>query len=474
MDNNLMELANESINNKDFTVNRLYEIGMDEWKAPKYEMERNVLAFILSSYNNYGINKCQYILEPTDFLCFKHKQMYTFMLYLHKLNKKLDTSTLAEAYRDNKLESEADMLYWMELTSSIPTIEHANEYIKAVKDISCKLTLKNECIRINNNDSITLEDKLEGIQRLLRDLPIVSNTKLESLYKSKLPEANDNLINGKEKVDYLITQFKALDKVSKLTNGSLTVIAADTGAGKSALAQGLAGKFVLEGKQVYFNTCEMIDDELIERAQTNFGQVNYSKIINGTCTPEEAKKIKQKTQILIDDKAGDIYTSFEKDIDRLIANVTKAYRLGKVDVLIVDYIQLMKSRLQPTDTRKAITVITSSLKALALELNIPVIALSQFSRASKDAKKRAPRLSDLKESSSIEQDADNVWLLFVLTEESTITESGGHETVQLEVAKARRGQKCRVHLRFIPSNMYFQEDGNGVTYPKDYNETRGE
>jgi replicative DNA helicase len=432
----------------------------------KYEMENNVLAYILMTDDNKGIKYSKQFLDKDDFLLENNKLTFRIMNYMEENHIVVDYSTLMAEYKKHGIEKKADLDNWIDLSNALPTTENIDTYIQAVKEISNRVKIKTLTTNLLENLQLTSEQLIDDIKNGMESIEIISNTVTNNMFGNSLNIANTKLRARTQQVISIDTPFKALNRVSKLTNGSLTILAADTGQGKSTMAMTVAVDTVRKGKTVLFVSCEMSEEELIEKTQVTVGQVDINRLIDGTYTDDEIDKIEQGSIKLTRNGGKFIYQSI-KDIDKLVNYATKVKRNGNIDLIVIDYIQLMTSRLFRSDTVGRISDVSGKLKALALSLKLPVLALSQFSREGIKLQ-REPMITDLKGSGSLEQDADTVWLLYKMTELSTITDVGGHDIIQLEIAKARRGKKCQMDLKFRPHVMTFLQDDENIRFPQDY------
>ena len=432
----------------------------------KYEMENNVLAYILMLDDNKGIKYCKQFLDKDDFILEANKLTFRIISYMEENHIVVDYSTLMAEYKKHGIEKKADLDNWIDLSNTLPTTENIDTYIQKVKEISNRDKIKNLTTSSLDNLKLSSEELIDEIKNGMESIEIISNTVTTNMFGNSLSNANIKLRDRTQQVISIDTPFKALNRVSKLTNGSYTILAADTGQGKSTMAMTIAVDIVRKGKTVLFVSCEMSEEELIEKTQVTVGQVDINRLIDGTYSDEEIDKIEKGTIELTNNGGKFIYQNI-KDIDKLVNYATKVKRNGNLDLVVIDYIQLMSSRLFRSDTVGKISDISGKLKALALSLKLPVLSLSQFSREGIKLQ-REPMITDLKGSGSLEQDADTVWLLYKMNELSTITDVGGHDIIQLEVAKARRGRKCQMDLKFRPHVMTFLQDDETIRFPQDY------
>lgn len=254
----------------------------------------------------------------------------------------------------------------------------------------------------------------------------------------------------------LPTGFTDLDDlIAGLQNGELTVIAARPGAGKTAMAVGLASHATVEEKTpTLFISLEQSQLELVERLLCLHGQVNGHFLRRGALNNDELRRLADAGEVLrqaplfIDDQSG-------QRMLRIAATARRLKVREKVGLVIVDYLQLVEPDNPKAPRQEQVAAISRRLKTLARELSIPIVALAQLNRALEGRVDRRPRLSDLRESGAIEADADAVWLLHK-------GEQAG--TIEVIVAKHRTGPVGEIVLNFDPRFMRFSDPAiSGVT-----------
>lgn len=253
--------------------------------------------------------------------------------------------------------------------------------------------------------------------------------------------------NYNQRNDYsLYTGIKDLDdKVLGLHNQEFTVLGARPGVGKTTMALQIAQNIATKGKKVLVISLEMSDTQIIQKLISTKSRVNSYRMRRGTLEDKDWDNICVS--------AGEISSlpitlvSNTNTIQKIESTIRKLKNRGKVDVVIIDYIQLIRNRNKFGSREQEVADITRTLKLLTTELDIPILGLCQLNR---NATKQEPTLADLRESGSIEQDADNVWFLYQEQEQDANVVD-----VTLKVAKQRAGEVGKVYLKFNKPNSEF-------------------
>lgn len=443
------------------------------------EAEQSVLGSIL--IEKEAMIKIVDLLEPDDFYYDTHKLIYEAMNDLYSRHDPIDLLTLANLLEERKLlDKVGGPACLAELTSSVPTATHVFKYAQIVKN---KATLR-KMIRVGNviagcgyNEDEKLENLLEtaekevfGItQTFLKDRFVhirdVLNKRFEEF--SALHIADD-----KDKVKGISTGFKSLDNMlSGLQPSDLIILAARPSMGKTALSLSIAQKIAIESskkKTVGIFSLEMSKEQLVDRMFCSILGVDSWKLQHGRLDDKDfqnmgsAMDLLNKAPIFIDDSVG-------MSIAELKAKARRLQMEHGLDLLIVDYLQLMSTGNHAYSGNRVqeISEISRSLKSLGRELHIPIIALSQLSRAVEMRNPKIPQLSDLRESGSIEQDADIVLMLYrkdYYEENLTEDEAG---VTDVFIRKHRNGPVGKVSLRFEKSQMKFYDIDKQHSYQGD-------
>jgi len=441
------------------------------------EAEQSVIGSILIDKD--AIIKIIDLLEPTDFYYDTHKLIYEAMVDLYNRHDPIDLLTLTNILDERKqLDPIGGPGYLAEVTSNVPTASHVFKYAQIVKT---KATLR-KMIKVGNviaaygyDEDEALENLLEkaekevfGItQTFLKDKFVhireVLNKRFEEFSVLHMAEESD-------KVKGISTGFTSLDSIlSGLNPSDLIILAARPSMGKTALALSIAQKIAIESpkkKTVGIFSLEMSKEQLVDRMFCSILGVDSWKLQHGKLDDSDfqnmggAMDLMNQAPIFIDDSVG-------MSITELKAKARRLQMEHGLDLVIVDYLQLMSSGSSGAysgNRVQEISEISRSLKALGRELHIPIIALSQLSRAVEMRNPKIPQLSDLRESGSIEQDADIVLMLYRKDyyEENLTEEEMG--ITDIFVRKHRNGPTGKVSMRFEKSRMRFYDIDNQHVY----------
>ena len=410
------------------------------------------------------------LVRPEDFYKDSHSEIYTAMVDLFARHEPIDILSLSSKLEEKKkLEMIGGRSYLMALTNSVPTASHVVHYANIVQK---KATLRRllqaagEITGFAYNEEEETENILDKAEQKLFS---VSQKYLRQIFipiKNILSEAFDRidlLHRDKGKLRGVPTGFSGLDNLlSGLQKSDLVVLAARPSVGKTSLALDIARNAATRSKTpVGVFSLEMSKEQLVDRLLCAESGVDLWKMRTGKLSDRDedddfprighAMGVLSEAPIFIDDSA----TSNIMEIR------TKARRLQMeqgLGLLIIDYIQLMESRTKTENRVQEISEITRSLKGIARELNIPVLALSQLSRAVEARSPAIPRLSDLRESGSIEQDADIVMFTYRKAADRNFRDLSPEEKnlAEIHIAKHRNGPTGVVPLFFDENRASFK------------------
>jgi replicative DNA helicase len=435
-------------------------ISADKMPPQNIEAEASLLGSIL--IDKEAIIKIADIVSADDFYVDRNSIIYTAMLDLYEARQPLDLLTLS-----NKLDSvqELDRIggsaYLTELVDSVPTAAHVVHYAGIVSHkatLRRLITAAQTITGLGYEESTPLESLLDRAEQTLFE---VSQKNLKQNFisiSSILAESFDRLDElhrDKNKLRGIPTGFKELDNVlAGLQRSDLIILAARPSMGKTTLVQNIAQHVaVKEGIPVGFFSLEVSKEQLIDSWLASESGVDSWKLRTGNLDDSDFPKINEamarlsEAPIFIDDSA--------------MANVlemrTKARRLQSehdLGLIIIDYLQLMSGTKSGNDGRtQEVSEISRGLKGLARELNVPVIALSQLSRSVESRSPAIPQLSDLRESGSIEQDADVV--MFIYRDDYYRKDSEKPNIADILIKKHRNGPIGEVELYFQPEKRQF-------------------
>ena len=424
------------------------------------EAEQAVLGAML--LDEEAIAKAGELLEEGAFYKDAHRKIFSIILTLYKTNVPVDLVTVTdELKRHNLLEDIGGASYVASLTGIVPTVANAEHYCRIVKQkailrslIRAATQISTECYDGGTEPDLLL-DKAEALifdiasKKLKRDA-----VAMKDIIKSSI-EMIDALYQRKGMVTGLPTGFVDLDQqLAGLQPAEFIVVAGRPAMGKSSLALCLAENVALQQKVgTALFSLEMSKEHLVQRMLCAHARINAHSVRSGMLSASDwptltkaAGKLSE-APIFIDDSPS-------LSVLELRAKARRLKSRHDIGLVIVDYLQLMEDTSYADNRQQEISVISRSLKALARELNVPVIAVSQLSRAPERRGAFRPRLSDLRESGAIEQDADVVLMLFREEYYSPTDENRGMSEVI--IAKQRNGPTGTVKLAFIKEYTRFE------------------
>ena len=422
------------------------------------EAEEAVLGCIL--IDPKAMPKTMQVLKTEDFYKESCKIIYENMISLFEENKEIDYVTIVEKLKKNKkLEAVGKAYYITNLTKNVPSAHNVDYYSSLVKE---KSTLRNIISIVRNVSEEAYEDKdeiSEILDRAEQTIFSLSRDAEKSKFKNIEPILHEVLDNwGTRKAGDLTgvpTSFYELDNMlSGFQNSDLVIVAGRPSMGKTALALNFARNISINHNlNVGFFSLEMSSKQLVERLITSEAKVDSHLVRTGRLPKHEWKKLSEaastlsETNFYIDDSA-------DLNIMELRAKARQLKAEKNVDIIFVDYIQLLHSHQKSESRQQEISYISRSLKALAKELEIPIVALSQLSRAVESRTDHRPIMSDLRESGAIEQDADVVMFIYRKHVYSKAEEDLGMGEVI--ISKHRNGPIGTVKVSFIDKYARFE------------------
>ncbi len=385
------------------------------------EAEQAVLGSMFLS--KYALEKCLESLSSDLFYLDSHSKIFTVIKELGENNQAVDMMTVTENLKKRKwLDQIGGIEYLTTIAKSVPTAVNVGEYIKIVEEKAILRRLIEEGTQVitdayNSTDNIN--DILDNAERkILNVVKTRQGTEFRSIQDVLFKTQNDleKLSKNKGELTGITTGYNHLDKItSGLHPNELIILAARPGMGKTAFALNLATNMAMLGKKsVAIFNMEMSAEQLAMRMLSSVGQIDNNKLKTGNLQHNDWKKVNEAiskladTKIYIDDTAGMKISEMRAKCRRL------ASMKDGLDVIIIDYLQLIEGSDRYKGNRvQEVTEISRALKTLAMELHVPIIALSQLSRnvEGKGRADKRPILSDLRDSGSIEQDADIVAML---------------------------------------------------------------
>jgi len=435
------------------------------------DAEKCLLGCLMLDKN--AIIKIADFLHPQDFYKETHSEIYKVCQELFTKGEPIDILSCANRLKEkDKLEFIGGNSYLAELVNSVPTATHVFNYAKIVQKKSILRNLINASYEIGqfgyqeNEDPDLLLDKAE--QKIFSIAQSSLSHRFLSV-KESLEEAFeriDKLSKHKGGLRGLATGFTSLDNIlSGLQKSDLIILAARPSIGKTSLALNIGTNIAIEQKiPVGIFSLEMSKDQLIDRLIADQAGIDLWRLRTGKLSGEgddndfskiqHAMSILSEAPIFIDDSASTSVLQMKALARRLQAK-------EGLGLIVIDYLQLMEARNGNVGLVQQMTEISRSLKGLAKELNIPVLAISQLSRAVEQRVPQIPRLVDLRESGSIEQDADVV--LFIYREDRYRQDSTRKNIADIIIAKHRNGPVGKVELYFDESRAAFRNLEKGYS-----------
>ncbi len=415
--------------------------------------EQAVLGSMLVSRD--AVQAAVEVLKPEDFYREDNREIYSAMMDIYSIGKEIDMITVTEQLRlRGTLEKVGGTQNLATLIDNVPTTSNIENYVKIVEEKSTLRNLirvANDIIKTGYSQTEELDSIIEQSEKGIFDLVQNRNSKGYASMKEILVDAFDSIekmYQNKSRLSGIESGFIDLDeKISGLNNSDLIIVAARPAMGKSAFVLNIASFVAMHDKvPVMIFSLEMSKEQLVKRILSSESEIDSMKLNNANLDSDEWLKLGEASgrlsdiPIYIDDTPA--LSSSE-----IRAKCRKAKLEKNVGLIIIDYLQLMESRTNNASRQQEISEISRSLKILAKELDVPVIALSQLSRATESRADHRPMLSDLRESGSIEQDADIV--MFLHREDYYDKETEKKNIAEVIIAKNRNGETGTVELAWM-------------------------
>jgi replicative DNA helicase len=450
------------------------DVSLERGLPASVEAERSILGAIL--LDNHSYNEAAEKLRSEDFSLDSHRRIYSRMAELIDAHRAVDIVTLAEELaRRKEVEAVGGVAYLASLTEGLPRRPSIEEYVRIVKDKSLARQLIGICntaitraadqsdealVVLDAAESGLLEVSERGITRGFAGIPEIVRDSFGTI---------DNLYAQQKEVTGLATHYTQFDKMtSGLQASDLIIIAARPSMGKTAWAINIAeNAAVRDGKIVAVFSLEMSKESLLRRMLASQALVSMQKIQTGFIPKADRGKLMEalerlaESKIFIDDTPAIALSEMRAKARRL------QRQQGGLDLIVIDYLQLMSASSFGVGAKRyenrnqEVSAISRGLKALAKELRVPVVALSQLSRASEQrGGDKKPMLSDLRESGSIEQDADVVAFIhrdsYYNKDENGDEDPDSKNKAEIIIAKQRNGPTGSVHLAYLAECTRFE------------------
>jgi replicative DNA helicase len=424
------------------------------------EAEESVLGSLLLDRD--AIIRVAATLKPDDFYRPAHAAVYRVILDLYNRREPADLLTVAaELERRGELDEVGGVPALSNLFSAVPTAVHVEYYGQIVERTALLrriITAGTRIVNIGYNERLEVDEALDEAQRAIYEVTqqrgardFVSLAQVLEEYFDKL----DYIQQHRGEVLGVPTGFQDLDQLTGgFQKSDLVIMAARPGVGKTAMGLGLAHNAALHGKTIAIFNLEMPAEQLVQRLLAMETGIDSHRLRLGHINDDEWERISHafgklsEAQIYIDDTPG-------IGIMELRAKARRLQAERGLDFVQVDYLQLMQGSRRNDNRVQEVSEISRGLKGLARELNVPVLAMAQLSRSVESRTNHVPMLSDLRESGSIEQDADMV--MFIYREEMYDPETEKKGIAELHIAKHRNGPLGVVNLRFFEKTTRFAD-----------------
>jgi replicative DNA helicase len=437
------------------------------------EAERSILGAIL--LDNHAFNDAAEHLKADDFSIDSHRRIYSRMLDLNDSSRPIDIITLVEELdRRKELQAIGDVGYVSSLLDGVPDRPSIEHYVKIVRD---KAILRG-LIHVANNAIAKASEQADSADEILNEAEAavfqLSEKRIGKGFQGITEIVRnsfgsvDALLQRGQRITGMATHYTDLDEMtSGFQKADLVILAARPSMGKTAFAMNIAENAAIDdGKVVGIFSLEMSSEALLQRLLCSRAIVDAQKMRTGSLWRDDMQKVVKameelaQSQLYIDDTPGLSISEMRAKARRLKQSQ------GRLDMLVVDYLQLMSGGSKRFENRtQEVSAISRGLKALAKELEVPVLALSQLSRAPESrGGDHRPQLSDLRESGSIEQDADLV--MFIFREEIYKQDDPAlRGRAEIIIAKQRNGPIGRFDLAFLHNSTRFANMAEGNNEP---------
>ena len=451
----------------------LVDVSKLDRPAPfSLEAEQGVLGCIFLDPNR-ALGECitRFKAGAEVFYDPRHRTLYELLVDMYEVKDPIELISVGQKLRDtNQLDAVGGLVYLSQLDNAVPSAANLEYYAEIIRDKYLLRRVIGTCTEAVGQ-AYTRQDEVDAffdeveknVLQIRQEKTVVTIRSIKDLVNKAVEQVED-FLNRKGAMTGLTTGFKDLDKLtSGLQKGDMVVIAARPSMGKTSLAMNIVEHVALDSRiPVGVFSLEMTAESLVMRMLCSRARVNLRSLRDGFMSERDFPKLSRSASemtgapIFIDDTAG-------LSIMQLRARARRMWQQHQIGLFVIDYLQLLNSTSRRAENRQQeIADISNGVKALAKELSVPVIVLSQLNRDMEKEKNRKPRLSDLRESGAIEQDADLVGLLYKSGggeedgESAPVSEDDGIP-VNLLIAKQRNGPTGDVSLVFLKNLTRFED-----------------
>lgn len=450
-------------------------------KVPPQNLEAEQSALGAMLLDNDAIHRAIELVEPRDFYRESHRTIYESILHLYQRNEPADLVTVTSDLKTKgMLERVGGASYLSELVDAVATAANVASYCRIIREKAILRRLIEGASQIATggyDNEVNIEEYVDRAEQLIfdvaRDRTQQGFHPVKNIVKDSF-KTIEQLYERKELVTGVASGFRDLDRLTAgFQKSDLVIVAGRPSMGKTAFALNAVENAAIESRK----TCavfslEMSKEQLVQRMLCSHAEVDASKLRGGFLSESDWPKLTRAAGLLSE---ASIYIDDSPALSVLEIRA-KARRLQRdqgVDLLVVDYLQLLRGTVRSAESReREISEISRGLKALAKELNVPVIAVSQLNRGVESRHDKRPQLSDLRESGSIEQDADVV--IFIYRDEMYNQESPDQGKAEIIVGKQRNGPTGRISLSFRKQLTRFDNFAQGFDESAPASTTLGE
>lgn len=420
------------------------------------DAERSMLGGMMLS--PMAIDEAQAVIEPEHLYADQNRRVCEAIFWLRDHNRDVDAITVGrELEKRKELADIGGTAYLIQLMESVPHAAHTKHYAEIVRECWVKRTIIDSCttmLRKAYDPSVSGEDALtqhdNETQRLLEtgvhaaEIGTLASALMDALTEDKEERERSIVPTGYAELD---------DRTGGLRGGNLIVVAARASMGKTALANNLILSMIRAQRPVLFFSLEQGAKEIGERMLSIDSEVSAHKLRKSELTPEDHAVIAESQNrmaalpLFIDDRG-------ERTVAQIGATIRLFRRRHKIEAVVIDYLQLIKPEDSNAVREQQVARSSRALKHLARNLNVPIVVLAQLNRDIEKRDNKRPRLSDMRESGAVEQDADQVWAIH-RPEYYDAADSPG--VAEIHVLKNRNGPIGVVRMYWIAENMRFVE-----------------
>lgn len=403
------------------------------------------------------------LLQKTDFYQQRHQLIFDVMIRLYEKDIEIDAVTVTEELlKIKQLENVGGLTYITELAMAVPTAANIVHYATIVNNYSKKRKLVSACQKIieNTYSEDDIGSIMDNAEKEIYNITLSSTSGDFKKMSEILPDVFMRLDDLSGKTDDVTGVDTGYSELNKMTSGfqanDLIIVAARPSVGKTAFALNIGTKVAKKNnRKVAIFSLEMGAEQLVNRIISSEGNIDGQKLTSGQLDIDDWKKFSSAVGEL--SKLGIYFDDGKKGItvSEIRSKCRKLKQKDGLDLIIIDYLQLIQGSSNSKDRQQEVAEISRTLKGIARELGVPVIALSQLSRGVEQRQDKRPMMSDLRESGSIEQDADIV--AFLYRDDYYNKESDSKNTIEIILAKHRNGPTGTIQLGFHKQYNKFLE-----------------